>query len=96
MNTDTIEARREAIQAIRETLDEQHRVAVESGDRTLSEAVLAQFEALYEQAMRGEQEAVSEARELAEAHSTLFLLRLKGAGNRMRSRMTRFGSEATA
>lgn len=86
MNSHT-DSRREAILATIMTLGEQHRAAAELGNQTLSEAILAQTEALYEQAVRDEREAVREARELAEAHSTLFLLRLKGAGNRMRNRM---------
>lgn len=88
------EAGREATRAILAGLDEQHRAAVESGNQTLSAAILAQTEALYETAIRQEKKAVEEARELAEAHSTLFLLRLKGAGNRMRNRMTRLGAAA--
>jgi hypothetical protein len=96
MNTATAEARREAVLAITETFDEIHRVAVEEGDEALSEAILAQFEALYEQAMKGEQEAVREAKELAEAHSTRFLLGLKGAGNRMRGRIAQVGASEAA
>lgn len=82
-----VETSREAIRAILVALDEQHRAAVETGNQTLSEAILAQTEALYETAIRQEKEAVEKARGLAEAHSTLFLLKIKGAKNRMVSRM---------
>jgi hypothetical protein len=91
-----VETSREAIGAILVALEEQHKAAVETGNQTLSEAILAQTEALYETAIRQEKEAVEKARELAEAHSTLFLLRLKGAGNRMRNRMRELDSATAA
>jgi hypothetical protein len=70
--------------------------SVEAGNQTLSEAILAQTEALYEEAIRKEKEAVKKAGELAETHSTLFLLRVKGAKTRMKHRTARLNKAAAA
>jgi hypothetical protein len=96
MNTNDAEASREAIWAILVALDKQHKVAVEAGNQTLSEAILVQTEALYEEAIRKGKEGVENARELAEAHSTLFVLKVKGAKTRMKHRMAKLNTAAAA
>lgn len=82
MTTDR-ESRQRALLARMREIEGQHREAVETGDKTVAEALYAQGEALCESALREEQEATDRMALLATARAKSFEANLKAAVKRM-------------
>jgi hypothetical protein len=83
MNRETLRAAR--ISRIR-ALEQQHREAVETGDRIEAAAILAHGEAIYEGFIEEEQQAVAGMKSRVEAETKLYELNLKGTIKRMQRR----------
>jgi hypothetical protein len=82
MNIDR-ESRQGALVARMREIEGQYREAVESGDKTLAEALYAQGETLFAGAMKEEQEAIERITSLLQSKAKLFELNLKGSVSRM-------------
>lgn len=82
MNMDR-DSRHGALLARMREIEAQHREAVESGDKTQAEALYAQGEALYDGAVKEEQEAIEGIAALLRSKAKLFELNLKGSVSRM-------------
>jgi hypothetical protein len=85
MNTDR-EARQATIIGRMRALEQQHREAVEAGDKTQAGAIYAQGQALYEGAVEDEREALEAMITVLSAETTLYGLNLKGSLGRMQLR----------
>ena len=67
-------------------LEQQHREAVETGDKIEAAAILAQGETIYEGMIQEEQQAVANMKSRLDAETKLYELNLKGAIKRMQRR----------
>lgn len=64
-------------------LEAEHRAAVESGDKTQAQTLLAKSKALYMDGLEGTKKVMGAVKATAEAKATLFELGLKAATRRM-------------
>ena len=77
------EPRHNAIVGRMREIERQHAAAVETGDKTQAGALYAQGEALYDGAVKEEQEAIEGITALLRSKAKLFESNLKGSVSRM-------------
>lgn len=87
----TWEARREAIDARMTALEEQHKAAIETGDKTQAQAIIEQSRPLYDEALCEEQRLEETGYKWAWGKAVLFRLDIKGRRTQMKALNVQYG-----